>query len=210
MELGWTVCLAVSVCSWLVSSERHSVYWNSTNPKGTPAPREQNARPAQQEDQWVRFVYDYAVKVKLNDYLDIVCPHYPQGEAASQDAERYVLYMVEREDYDACKPQSYDQMRWECSHPFAQHVPEKFSEKFQRFTPFTLGKEFRQAKPLHHHGQDCLQLRVDVIAADDNDLNGPDVQKSTHPIAGAACPAATSLAVLSLLGPVSLLLLLLH
>ncbi|KAG7259764.1 hypothetical protein CRUP_011863 [Coryphaenoides rupestris] len=112
-------------------------------------------------------------QVKLNDYLDIVCPHYPLGEVASQDAERYVLYMVEREDYDGCKPQSYDQMRWECSHPFAPHAPEKFSEKFQRFTPFTLGKEFRQgesyyyiSKPLHHHGQECLRLRVDVIAAD--------------------------------------------
>ncbi|CAB1351262.1 unnamed protein product [Coregonus sp. 'balchen'] len=119
----------------------------------------------------LRFLWDnYAVEVRLNDYLDIVCPHYPLGELASQDAERYVLYMVEREDYDACKPQSYDQMRWECGHPFAPHAAEKFSEKFQRFTPFTLGKEFRQgesyyyiSKPLHHHGQECLRLRVDVV-----------------------------------------------
>ncbi|KAI2653061.1 Ephrin-A1 [Labeo rohita] len=116
---------------------------------------------------------NYAVEVRLNDYLDIVCPHYPLGEVPSQDAERYVLYMVEREDYDTCRPQSYDQMRWECGHPFALHAPEKFSEKFQRFTPFTLGKEFRQgesyyyiSKPLHHHGEDCLRLRVDVVASD--------------------------------------------
>ncbi|CAL8295010.1 unnamed protein product [Merluccius merluccius] len=234
MELVWILCSAASICAWLVSSERHSVYWNSTNPK---------------------FLWDsYAVKVKLNDYLDIVCPHYPLGEVVSQDAERYVLYMVEKEDYDDCKPQSYDQMRWECSHPFAPHVPEKFSEKFQRFTPFTLGKEFRQgesyyyiSKPLHHHGQECLRLRVDVIAADGsqearvakggggttgaeaagagagggvhNNSNRlpaaddpvvilPDVQKSVRTIS--AGTASTSLSTLWLLVPVSLLLLLLQ
>lgn len=90
------------------------------------------------------------MEVKLNDYLDIVCPHYPEGEVPLLDAERYVLYMVEREDYDACKPESYDQMRWECGHPFAPHAPEKFSEKFQRFTPFTLGKEFRQGESYYY------------------------------------------------------------
>ncbi|KAM6899301.1 ephrin-A1a isoform 2-T2 [Xenentodon cancila] len=153
MDLVWVASLAVSVCAWFASAERHSVYWNSTNPK---------------------FQWDnYAVEVKLNDYLDIICPHYPQGEVPLLDAERYVLYMVEREDYESCKPQSYEQMRWECSHPFAPHAPEKFSEKFQRFTPFTLGKEFRQgesyyyiSKPLHHHGKECLRLKVDVVAAD--------------------------------------------
>ncbi|XP_041663977.1 ephrin-A1a isoform X1 [Cheilinus undulatus] len=226
MDLVWIVGLVVSVCAWCVSAERHSVYWNSTNPK---------------------FLWDdYAVEVKLNDYLDIVCPHYPQGEVPLLDAERYVLYMVEREDFETCKPQSYDQMRWECGHPFAPHAPEKFSEKFQRFTPFTLGKEFRQgesyyyiSKPLHHHGQECLRLRVDVIAADgsqearvakggtggtgvgaeggahnpSNRLPAaddpvvilPDVQKSVRTNSAVA---ATSLSILSLLVPFSLLLLL--
>uniref|UniRef100_A0A3P9MBR6 Ephrin-A1 n=1 Tax=Oryzias latipes TaxID=8090 RepID=A0A3P9MBR6_ORYLA len=153
MDLAWIAGFVVSACAWCASAERHSVYWNSSNTKF--------------------HLDDYAVEVKLNDYLDIVCPHYPQGEVPLLDAERYVLYMVERQDYETCKPQSYDQMRWECSHPFSPHAPEKFSEKFQRFTPFTLGKEFRQgesyyyiSKPLHHHGQECLRLRVDVIAAD--------------------------------------------
>ncbi|KAJ8000344.1 hypothetical protein DPEC_G00203850 [Dallia pectoralis] len=154
MDPIWSLCLLVgSLCARFVSADRHSIFWNSTNTRF-------------QRD-------DYAVEVRLNDYLDIVCPHYPLGEVASQDAERYVLYMVEQEDYDNCKPQSYDQMRWECGHPFAPHGAEKFSEKFQRFTPFTLGKEFRQgesyyyiSKPLHHHGQECLRLRVDVVAAD--------------------------------------------
>ncbi|XP_051527794.1 ephrin-A1-like [Myxocyprinus asiaticus] len=153
MDLVWLLYIGASLCALLVSAERHTVFWNSTN---------SNFR-------WD----DYAVEVRLNDYLDIVCPHYPLGEVPSQDAERYVLYMVEREDYDSCRPLSYDQMRWECGHPFAPHAPEKFSEKFQRFTPFTLGKEFRQgesyyyiSKPLHHHGQECMRLKVNVVAND--------------------------------------------
>ncbi|KAK7898879.1 hypothetical protein WMY93_019732 [Mugilogobius chulae] len=228
MDLLWIAGCLLSICAWCASTERHSVYWNSTNPK---------------------FVWDdYAVEVRLNDYLDIVCPHYPEGEVPQLDAERYVLYMVEREDYETCKPQSYDQMRWECGHPFAPHAPEKFSEKFQRFTPFTLGKEFRQgesyyyiSKPLHHHGQDCLRLRVDVVAADgskearvakvgpggtggagagggvhnpsnrlpaadDPVVIFPDVQKSVR--TNSAVTTTTTLSILSLLVPFSLLLLL--
>ncbi|XP_051722732.1 ephrin-A1b [Ctenopharyngodon idella] len=150
MDVLWLVCLAVSVSAWYASAERHSVYWNSSN---------------------ANFLWDdYTVEVRINDYLDIICPHYTRGEIPSQEAERYVLYMVELEDYENCKPQSFDQLRWECSRPFAPHAPEKFSEKFQRFTPFTLGKEFRQgesyyyiSKPLHHHGQECLRLKVDVV-----------------------------------------------
>ncbi|XP_019723454.1 ephrin-A1a [Hippocampus comes] len=226
MDLLWIVGLLVCVCARLASSERHSVFWNSTN----------------QKFRWS----DYAVEVRLNDYLDIVCPHYPQGEVPLLDAERYVLYMVEREDYESCKPQSYDQMRWECGHPFAPHGPEKFSEKFQRFTPFTLGKEFRQggsyyyiSKPLHHHGEECLRLRVDVVAADgsqearvakggksgdvvvagggvhnpsnrlpaadDPVVSLPEVRKSVR----TSSAAPTSQSVLSLLVPFSLLVLLL-
>nr|XP_057939605.1 ephrin-A1b [Doryrhamphus excisus]XP_057939606.1 ephrin-A1b [Doryrhamphus excisus]XP_057939607.1 ephrin-A1b [Doryrhamphus excisus]XP_057939608.1 ephrin-A1b [Doryrhamphus excisus]XP_057939609.1 ephrin-A1b [Doryrhamphus excisus]XP_057939610.1 ephrin-A1b [Doryrhamphus excisus]XP_057939611.1 ephrin-A1b [Doryrhamphus excisus] len=147
MDLACVLCLVLSI--WFASAERHSVFWNSSNPN---------------------FLWDdYTVEVSINDYLDIVCPHYAHGEVPPHSAERYVLYMVEREDYEVCKPHSFDQLRWECSRPFAPHAPEKFSEKFQRFTPFTLGKEFRQgesyyyiSKPMHHHGQDCLRLRVDV------------------------------------------------
>ncbi|KTG38168.1 hypothetical protein cypCar_00010754 [Cyprinus carpio] len=130
MDFLWLVCAAVSVSAWYASAERHSVYWNSTN---------------------ANFLWDdYTVEVRINDYLDIICPHYTRGEIPSQEAERYVLYMVELEDYENCKPQSFDQLRWECSRPFAPHAPEKFSEKFQRFTPFTLGKEFRQGESYYY------------------------------------------------------------
>ncbi|XP_069041198.1 ephrin-A1-like [Lepisosteus oculatus] len=185
MDVLWLACLALG--SWVASAERHSVYWNSSN---------------------TRFLWDeYAISVRLNDYLDIICPHYEHGAVPSHEAERYVLYMVEREDYAACAPASQEQVRWECTRPFAPHGPERFSEKFQRFTPFTLGKEFRQgesyyyvSKPVHHHGEACLKLRIDVtgpngsqqprvveggahnpvsrLPADDPVVRMPDVQRS--------------------------------
>ncbi|XP_013882547.1 ephrin-A1b [Austrofundulus limnaeus] len=170
MDVVFRVCLVLTAGAWFGSAERHSVYWNSSN-------------PSFKED-------DYTVEVRINDYLDIVCPHYAHGEVLSQLAERYVLYMVEREDYEVCKPHSFDQLRWECSRPFAPHVPEKFSEKFQRFTPFTLGKEFRQgesyyyiSKPMHqhghhHHGKDCLRLRVDVVGHKGSSKSPSDKSKA--------------------------------
>lgn len=33
MDLVWIVGFVGIVCAWFVSAERHSVYWNSTNPK---------------------------------------------------------------------------------------------------------------------------------------------------------------------------------
>ncbi|NXT47499.1 EFNA1 protein, partial [Pluvianellus socialis] len=103
------------------------------------------------------------------DYLDIICPHYEEGSVDPRAMERYTLYLVEPEEYRACKPRSKEQIRWECNKPSALHGPEKFSEKFQRFTPFTLGKEFKEghsyyyiSKPIHHHGEVCLKLKVTV------------------------------------------------
>ncbi|XP_053559411.1 ephrin-A1 [Bombina bombina] len=139
----------LSIWVWVASADRHTVFWNSSN---------------------TRFLWDdYAVEVRLNDYLDIVCPHYEDDSTSSHIVERYTLFLVEYEEYQTCKPQSKDQVRWECNKPFAPHGPEKFSEKFQRFTPFTLGKEFKEggtyyyiSKPIHHHGDSCMKLRVHV------------------------------------------------
>lgn len=90
------------------------------------------------------------MEVRLNDYLDIICPHYEEGSVDPRAMERYTLYLVELEEYQACKPSSKEQIRWECDKPSALHGPEKFSEKFQRFTPFTLGKEFREGHSYYY------------------------------------------------------------
>lgn len=99
----------------------------------------------------LRFLWnDYTVEVRLNDYLDIICPHYEEGTVDPHVMERYTLYLVEPEEYRACKPRSKEQIRWECNKPSALHGPEKFSEKFQRFTPFTLGKEFKEGHSYYY------------------------------------------------------------
>lgn len=147
MEFLWAPLLGL--CCSLAAADRHIVFWNSSNPKF----REE----------------DYTVHVQLNDYLDIICPHYEDDSVADAAMERYTLYMVEHQEYVTCEPQSKDQVRWKCSQPSAKHGPEKLSEKFQRFTPFTLGKEFKEghsyyyiSKPIYHQETQCLKLKVTV------------------------------------------------
>uniref|UniRef100_A0A8C5PWN9 Ephrin-A1 n=1 Tax=Leptobrachium leishanense TaxID=445787 RepID=A0A8C5PWN9_9ANUR len=147
MELYGLFVLGIWI--WVVSADRHTVFWNSTNS---------------------RFLWDdYAIEVHMNDYLEVICPHYEEGAGPGQAVERYTLFLVEYEQYTTCKPISKDQVRWECNKPFAEHGPEKFTEKFQRFTAFTLGKEFKEggtyyyiSKPIHHHGDSCMKLKVQV------------------------------------------------
>lgn len=80
------------------------------------------------------------VQVNVNDYLDVYCPHYnasvPEGRM-----EQYILYMVNHEGYRTCNI-SQGFKRWECNRPHAPHSPIKFSEKFQRYSAFSLGYEF--------------------------------------------------------------------
>ncbi|XP_063296156.1 ephrin-A1 [Pelobates fuscus] len=206
MELYGLFVLGIWIL--VVSADRHTVFWNSTNS---------------------RFLWDdYTVEVRLNDYLDIVCPHYEEGSAPSHTVERYTLFLVEYEEYSTCKPISKDQVRWECNKPFAPHGPEKFSEKFQRFTPFTLGKEFKEggtyyyiSKPIHHHGESCMKLKVHVagkatqppftnvhtpkarIQSDEPSVELPGVLKS---VAENNSPRAVSFSVLCLLMPILMLL----
>uniref|UniRef100_F7GEC5 Ephrin-A1 n=1 Tax=Macaca mulatta TaxID=9544 RepID=F7GEC5_MACMU len=147
MEFLWAPLLGL--CCSLAAADRHTVFWNSSNPKFRNE--------------------DYTIHVQLNDYVDIICPHYEDHSVADAAMERYILYLVEREEYQLCQPQSKDQVRWQCNQPSAKHGPEKLSEKFQRFTPFTLGKEFKEghsyyyiSKPIHQQEDRCLRLKVTV------------------------------------------------
>lgn len=85
---------------------------------------------------------DAVVELGLNDYLDIFCPHY-EGPGPPGGPESFALYMVDWQGYQVCQaegPRAFK--RWECSRPFAPLGPVRFSEKIQRFTPFSLGFEF--------------------------------------------------------------------
>ncbi|XP_014396131.1 PREDICTED: ephrin-A4 [Myotis brandtii] len=112
---------------------------------------------------------DAVVELGLNDYLDIFCPHY-EGPGPPEGPETFALYMVDWSGYEACQAQGPGAFkRWECSLPFAPFGPVKFSEKIQRFTPFSLGFEFLPGETYYYisvptpgsSGQ-CLRLQVSV------------------------------------------------
>ncbi|XP_056393480.1 ephrin-A5 isoform X3 [Hyla sarda] len=132
-----------------VVADRYAVYWNSTNP---------------------RFVRgDYHIEVCINDYLDVFCPHY-EDSVPEDKTERYVLFMVNFDGYSSCDHTSKGFKRWECNRPHSSNGPLKFSEKFQLFTPFSLGFEFRPGREYYYISsaipdngrRSCLKLKVYV------------------------------------------------
>ncbi|XP_007458027.1 PREDICTED: ephrin-A3 isoform X2 [Lipotes vexillifer] len=147
---------------------RHAVYWNSSN---------QHLRRE-----------GYTVQVNVNDYLDIYCPHYNSsgvgpgaGPGPGGGAEQYVLYMVSRAGYRTCNA-SQGFKRWECNRPHAPHSPIKFSEKFQRYSAFSLGYEFHAgheyyyiSTPTHNLHWKCLRMKVFVCCAS-KDFEGENAQ----------------------------------
>ncbi|XP_040189350.1 ephrin-A3-like [Rana temporaria] len=132
------------------SANRHAVHWNSSN---------------------YHLRRDgYTVQVNVNDYLDIYCPHYNET-IADHRMEQYILYMVNYEGYRTCDiGQGFK--RWECNRPHSPNSPIKFSEKFQRYSAFSLGYEFHAgheyyyiSQPTHNHRRSCLKMKVFVCCA---------------------------------------------
>lgn len=132
-----------------VVADRYAVYWNSSNPRFQRG--------------------DYHIDVCINDYLDVFCPHY-EDSVPEDKTERYVLYMVNFDGYSACDHTSKGFKRWECNRPHSPNGPLKFSEKFQLFTPFSLGFEFRPGREYFYISsaipdngrRSCLKLKVFV------------------------------------------------
>ncbi|KAL2097520.1 hypothetical protein ACEWY4_006727 [Coilia grayii] len=85
---------------------------------------------------------EYTVAVSINDYLDVYCPYYDTPQPHSR-MERYILFMVNHDGYATCEHRMRGFKRWECNRPQSPDGPLRFSEKFQLFTPFSLGFEFR-------------------------------------------------------------------
>ncbi|KAM6332115.1 ephrin-A2-like [Alca torda] len=123
---------------------------------------------------------DYTVEVSINDYLDIYCPHYE--EPLPERMERYVLYMVNYEGHASCDHRQKGFKRWECNRPNSPNGPLKFSEKFQLFTPFSLGFEFRPGHEYYYISasspntvdKSCLKLKVYVRPTNDSLYESPE------------------------------------
>ncbi|XP_041042495.1 ephrin-A5b isoform X2 [Carcharodon carcharias] len=137
-----------------VVADRYAVYWNNSNPRFLKG--------------------DFHIEVCINDYLDVFCPHYDDS-VPEDKTERYVLYMVNYDGYSSCDHTSKGFKRWECNRPYASNGPLKFSEKFQLFTPFSLGFEFRPGREYYYissaipdNGKKaCLKLKVLVRQSND-------------------------------------------
>ncbi|KAL4673229.1 hypothetical protein H8959_017163 [Pygathrix nigripes] len=138
------------------NSDRYAVYWNRSNPRFHAGEGDDGG--------------GYTVEVSINDYLDIYCPHYGAPLPPAERMEHYVLYMVNGEGHASCDHRQRGFKRWECNRPAAPGGPLKFSEKFQLFTPFSLGFEFRpgheyyyiSATPPNAVDRPCLRLKVYV------------------------------------------------
>lgn len=97
----------------------------------------------------------------INDYLDVYCPHY-EDSVPEERTERYVLYMVNYDGYSTCDHTSKGFKRWECNRPHSPNGPLKFSEKFQLFTPFSLGFEFRPGREYYYICESDFALDIPV------------------------------------------------
>lgn len=176
--------LTVLLCNILPAAvaKRHAVYWNSTNTRLTSG--------------------DLSIQVNLNDYLDIYCPHYSNKETVGpQQPETLALYLIGQASFQGCVETRGAIKRWECNTPYAPFGPVRFSEKIQRFTPFSLGFEFL---PGHHYYYSslpadegpplpCMKLRVTVCC---ESTSGGSTQKQGHVRQNKACSVRTTLYLL--------------
>ncbi|KAL1772457.1 ephrin-A4 [Sigmodon hispidus] len=175
------------------SSLRHPVYWNSSNPRLLRG--------------------DAVVEVGLNDYLDIFCPHY-ESPGPPEGPETFALYMVDWSGYQACKAEGANAFqRWKCSPPFAPFHLIRFSEKIQRFTPFSRGFEFLPGETYYYisvptpgsYGR-CLRLQVSVCCKESRSESAHPVgspgESGTSGWRGELTPSPLSLLLLLLLLPI--------
>ncbi|XP_076131540.1 ephrin-A2-like [Alosa pseudoharengus] len=96
--------------------------------------------------------------------------------------ERYILFMVNYDGYTTCDHRMKGFKRWECNRPLSANGPLKFSEKFQLFTPFSLGFEFRPGHEYYYissphpnlAGKPCLKLKVYVKPTNDSLYESPE------------------------------------
>ncbi|XP_038142772.1 ephrin-A2-like isoform X1 [Cyprinodon tularosa] len=186
--LGLLLRLCCAVTDDRLISDRYAVYWNSSNPRF--------------------FRGDYTVEVAINDYLDIYCPHYEVPESAER-MEHYVLYMVNYDGYMSCNHYRNGFKRWECNRPQSPNGPLKFSEKFQLFTPFSLGFEFRPGHEYYYissphpnlAGKPCLKLKIYVKPSNDSIYESPEPFLTDDTTGGSnlALPSAILLSLLLIL-----------
>ncbi|KAL4636145.1 ephrin-A4-like [Arapaima gigas] len=155
---------------------------------------------------------DYSIQVNISDYLDIYCPHYHPDAPPVGSPETLALYLVEKHHFQGCVETQETIKRWECNRPHAPFGPMRFSEKIQRFTPFSLGFEFLPGHSYYYMSLPskdgprlpCLTLRVTVCC--ESEPTGSKLGQGTPTPHGAASGVTRALLSLFLVLPLPLLL----
>uniref|UniRef100_A0A9L0T922 EPH-related receptor tyrosine kinase ligand 7 n=1 Tax=Equus caballus TaxID=9796 RepID=A0A9L0T922_HORSE len=156
-------------------ADRYAVYWNSSNPRFQRG--------------------DYHIDVCINDYLDVFCPHY-EDSVPEDKTERYVLYMVNFDGYSACDHTSKGFKRWECNRPHSPNGPLKFSEKFQLFTPFSLGFEFRPGREYFYICmRSCASFNISFVNSSGTTSRSSSTSSSSTPRLKLFAISATALVI---------------
>lgn len=192
---AWTATVLLFNIISAAAAKRHVVYWNSTNTRLTAG--------------------DLSVQVNLNDYLDIYCPHYPSSSSSSSSGtaqpETLALYLVAEASFQGCVETRGAIKRWECNTPDAPFGPVRFSEKIQRFTPFSLGFEFLPGRHYYYSSLPtdegpplpCMKLRVTVCCESTSEgskqIQGTKSRSGAGPLRTAGPPLHLLLLLLLLL-----------
>ncbi|XP_037640565.1 ephrin-A4 isoform X2 [Sebastes umbrosus] len=141
---------------------------------------------------------ELSVQVNLNDYLDIYCPHYPnKGAQGPGQPETLALYLVGETFFQGCVETRGAIKRWECNDPYAPFGPVRFSEKIQRFTPFSLGFEFLPGRHYYYSSLPadegpplpCMKLRV-TVCCEPTSEGSKQIQETVR--ASSACSLRTA------------------
>lgn len=150
--------------------------------------------------------------MNLNDYLDIYCPHYPNKENLGPgQPEMLALYLVGEDYFQGCVETRGAIKRWECNTPYAPFGPVRFSEKIQRFTPFSLGFEFLPGRHYYYSSRPidedstlpCMKLRVTVCCEPTSKQTGSKQIQVTAPRSSVSSLRTASLPLLLVLLPLT-------
>ncbi|XP_064082310.1 ephrin-B1-like isoform X2 [Macrobrachium nipponense] len=150
----WTIVVVVCVevlclCRLATSTKMHYIHWNTSN----PIFRIDNT--------------DHIIDVNKGnipfeyDQVNIICPVYNEEETSEDEAEKYIIYNVSKEEYDTCRITNVNpRVIAVCDKPYKLMY---FTITFRSFTPQPGGLEFRPGQDYYFistSSKDDLHRRI--------------------------------------------------
>lgn len=95
------------------------------------------------------------------DQVNILCPLYEKGSMSDEDTERYIIYHVNKEEYDMCRIMTaHPRIIAQCNEPFRLRY---YTISFRSFSPSPGALEFHAGKDYYFistSSKDDLHLRA--------------------------------------------------